>query len=152
MTPRALNWRGALNFRHEATLPASPSDVFSLLADVGSWPRWFPGMKSARWTSEKTACVGARREVVLGSIAFEEEFLAWDVGQRFAFTMLSSNRPLVSSMIEEISLEETAEGTRCVYAVTGEVTLALRPTRAIVRRAMDPTFAAGLGGLFAHFS
>jgi uncharacterized protein YndB with AHSA1/START domain len=43
-------------------IPASPAEVFAVIADFEQGPRWQPNMRSARWTSPPPAGVGATFE------------------------------------------------------------------------------------------
>lgn len=47
-------------FRTRWWLPADPSAVFAMLADLVDYPRWWPDVRSVRWLDGDTAEVRAR--------------------------------------------------------------------------------------------
>jgi len=124
-----------------ARFDASPDAVFAQLADPRRWLEWFPLMYRAEWTSQKTNAVGAEREVALRVFGkYRERFLAWEPGERFAFTMLASTSPLVSRMAEDWRLQREGRGTRLEWTVGGY------PTR--IGKLGAPALRIVLGRLF----
>lgn len=104
--------------RQTARLDASPDGLFAQLIDPQSWTRWFPLMYRAAWTSPETAGVGAEREVALRVFGgYRERMLAWDPGERFAFTMTASTSPLVRRMAEDYRLHREGSGVRLEWTV-----------------------------------
>lgn len=85
-------------------LSADPTRVFGVLADAESWPRWFPGLRAARWTSPDPYDVGATRQVTLGPLKVDEEFIVWEPGERFAFTFTETNLPGTRAGVELVEL------------------------------------------------
>jgi uncharacterized protein YndB with AHSA1/START domain len=125
MRPMTFADIDAAPFRFSAsgTVPCTPEELFEELGDPSRWTRWFPMMRSARWTSADTERAGAEREVfVLGFGRFRERILAWDPGARFAFTMLASTSPLAHEMGEDWRVSPAPGGARL------EWTLAAVPT------------------------
>ena len=105
-----------------AHIKASPDAVFAALAEPASWPRWFPLMTRAAWVAPTTnGSVGAERDVALRVLGrFRERMIAWQPGQRYAFTMVQSSSPFASKMAEDYQLQAVAGGTelRWTFAVT----------------------------------
>lgn len=103
------------------TIAASPDRIFAALADAGSWARWFPGLREARWTSPRPYGVGSSREVRVGPLTVAEEFIAWEPGQRFAFTFVSTNLPGTRAGVELVELIDLGDGrTRVAYTMAIE--------------------------------
>jgi uncharacterized protein YndB with AHSA1/START domain len=136
-------WR----FESVVELAAPPERVFALFADGDSWPRWFPGMRHVEWTSPEPRGVGATRTVTLGA-TFDEQFLAWDPGRRFAFRFTAVSRPLLRAGVEDYRLEPLAGGrTRFTYAVGLEPSWLVWLFGFVTRPMFARTFADGAAGL-----
>lgn len=122
-----------------AWFDASPDALFAQLADPSAWPAWFPTMYRAEWISTQTAGVGAEREVALRVFGkYREKMIAWQPGERFAFTMTGSTSPLVSRMGEDWRLSREGSGVRLDWVVGGYPTplgkVGARPLRAVLGR------------------
>jgi hypothetical protein len=129
-------------------LPGTPDRVFAELADPERWLGWFPLMRKAAWTSAKTACVGAERAVGLRLLGrFEERFLAWEPGARFAFTMTASTSPLARRMAEDWRLSSTAGGTRIEWIVAAHPSTLGRAGTPALRLVMRRLFTQGMSNL-----
>jgi len=115
-----------LRISESATIAAPPLRVFAAFADVSSWPKWFPLMHSARWVSDEIERVGAEREVKLYGLGnYVERFLAWEPGERFAFTMTESSSPLAAALGEDFRMSPVRDGaaTRLAWTLAAEPTL-----------------------------
>jgi uncharacterized protein YndB with AHSA1/START domain len=132
-------------------LPDPPERVFTVLADAPGWADWFPGMRTARWTSPGPHGVGSTREVTVGPVRVDEEFLVWEPGERFAFTFLASNLPLARAGVELLELTAVPGGrTRVSYTFAVEPTGLPAPLAAVAAPAVRRTVAQGLAGLARH--
>jgi hypothetical protein len=91
-------------------LRATPDAVF---AELGDPSLWFALLRRSVWKTGATSGVGAQREVdVYGFGSFRERMLAWDPGQRVAFTMTGTTSPLVARMAEDMVIEPLEDGVR----------------------------------------
>ncbi len=136
LSMRPLEWgpTAPQHFHNEAILDASPDRVFAILADTASWPQWFPKVKYAKWLTEP-ARVGAHREVAVDLLAVREEFLAWDPGRRFAFTIYAETLPFSHSLVEDYQLEPASGGrTHLVWELHFDVRWFVRPFVGPLRR------------------
>ena len=137
MTPLALEEFGEQPFKFTATakLDADPLAVFAELADPSLW---FPLMRRSVWKTAATSGVGAEREVDIRTFGkFRERMLAWDTGERVAFTMVGTTSPLVDRMGEIWQLSREDIGTRIDWVVAAQPSrvgrLAAPALRAILR-------------------
>jgi hypothetical protein len=101
-----------MRFRNTAQLDAKPADVFAIFEDADSWPRWFRGMHSVVWTSERPYRVGSTRTVSLTLLTIEEYFFRWEQDRRFSFYLTGHSAPLVHALAEDYVLKATAPGAR----------------------------------------
>jgi hypothetical protein len=127
-----------------ARFDASPDAVFAQLADPRLWLEWFPLMYRAEWTSQKTGAVGAEREVALRVFGkYRERFLAWEPGERFAFTMTGSTSPLVARMAEDWRIAREHGGVRLEWTVGGYPTTIGRVATPALRIVLSRLFSGG---------
>ena len=77
--------------------------AYAVFAELSDPSLWYPLMRRSRWMTGATSGVGAEREVdVIGFGRFRERMLAWDPGERVAFTMIRSTSPLFVQLGEDI--------------------------------------------------
>ena len=140
MTPLALDDFEQQPFRFTATakLDADPLAVFAELSDMSLW---FPLMRRSVWKTAATSGVGAEREVEVRTFGkFRERMLAWDKGERIAFTMIGTTSPLVDAMAEDWRVSREDIYTRLDWTVVA------RPSR--IGRTITPALRAILRLMF----
>jgi polyketide cyclase/dehydrase/lipid transport protein len=104
------------------TIVRAPRDaVFATLADASGWPRWFPNVRAAAYTSPPPHGVGTIREADVRGTRWVEEMIAWDVGTRWAWTVVRATVPFATAQVESFALDDADGGTRVRW------TLALEP-------------------------
>ena len=91
--------------------------------------------------------VGMRRRVWVGPMVLDARFLAWARGRRFSFTMLESNLPILSAMVEDWRLAPVEGGTRVDYAVGFDLPGWIRPLKGILLWKFRPLFEKALPNL-----
>ena len=130
---------------HEtARFEASPDALFARMVDPRSWLEWFPLMYRADWVTQKTNGVGAEREVALRVFGkYRERMLAWEPGERFAFTMTASTSPLVKRMAEDWRMSREGNGVRLDWTVGGYPTTLGRAGAPALRAVLSRLFAGG---------
>ena len=126
----------------EATIPASPAAVFDALADAPGWTAWFPLLHRAAWLRGDGG-VGAERTVALRLLGrFDERMIAWDPGQRLAFTMVAATSPFVRQMAEDYRLTAVGDATRIDWIMAATPTALGRVSRPALERIGVRMFAA----------
>jgi hypothetical protein len=140
-----------MRFKTEIELAARPADVFAIFEDGDSWPRWFCGIRTVVWTSNKPYSVGTTRTVWLTGVTIDELFFRWEPDRRFSFYLTGHSMPLFHAFAEDYLLEELAPGvTRFIYSVAIEPALALRIGGPVARRYFDSMFANACKGLQSY--
>lgn len=81
-------------------------EVWDTLLDYPGWTSWFSSLKRCEPTSEPATGVGSTRQVVIsGGATFDEEFIAWDEPEVWAFTG-TAGPPFFRSLVERVTLKE----------------------------------------------
>ena len=89
-----------------AVVAAPRAEVWAVICDHERWPEWFASLTAARATSVPPSGVGSTREVKLsGGFTFQEEFIAWDEPEVWAFTGTEGPAPF-QSLVERVTLVE----------------------------------------------
>lgn len=148
MTPRPLEWNDTAPVRIVRTrrIAATPDLVWKHIADHESWTEWFDSLKEVV-PGDPAEGVGGTRRVVAGPLTVDEEFLAWEPGERFAFTVVSSSGPGMRSMNEDVRLTPAGDS-----ATTVTYTMALDPvagkvTGPLLKRALGKALEDALAKL-----
>lgn len=141
--------RAPLRAEGTAVVDGTPAEVWAVLTDDESWPRWFDGVRSCRPTSEPAGGVGATRQVVIrGGTRFDERFIAWDEGRLWAFTGVAVRPGLFRALVESCTIEPLDEGrTRVTYRMGAEPAPWARPLVPALRRGFTRGLAGGMQGL-----
>ncbi len=113
-------------------LAITPEQLFEVLADATSWPRWASVITNVTWTSPEPRGVGTTRTVHMrGGITGDEEFLAWEPFTRMAFRFNESSTSSVAAFAEDYRVVPTPNGCHLTWIM-----------------AMKPNGLAGRLGLF----
>lgn len=151
-TPKPLEWmhRAPVRAVRTRTVPATPDEVFAVLADHEGWADWFSQITDVDVLGPAEG-VGARRRVHIGSTAVDEEFLAWEPGRRFAFTVTHANRPGVRSLNEDIRLVPVgADSTTVAYTMALDPVGPGRLLAPVLSRVLGRVLDQALEGLAAR--
>ncbi len=139
--------RALVRLAFSRLVSAPPERVFDVLADHEAWTRWFVDFKKASVTSEVREGVGTKRRVWVGPMVLDERFIAWERGKRFSFTMLQSNLPILSAMVEDWQLTPVEGGTRVDYKVGFDLPAWVKPLRGVLLWKFRPLFEKALPNL-----
>jgi carbon monoxide dehydrogenase subunit G len=134
----------------EATLSHEPAAVFAALTDAAAWPRWFPGVRAARYSTPPPHGVGTIREAAVRGTHWVEEMIAWDDPSRWAWTVTAASVPFAVAQVESFDLRPTAGGTRVRWTIALEPRLLARLGRPWMRRTTASLFASAMRNLDAR--
>ncbi|MFN8017425.1 MAG: SRPBCC family protein [Acidimicrobiales bacterium] len=107
-------------------IDGSAAEVWAVIVDHGSWPRWFTDVKACEATSDPPAGVGSTRRVTLArGAAVDELFIAWDEPELWAFTAVEAP-PAFSALVERVTLRQLGpQLTEVTYR------MAIRPSKGL---------------------
>lgn len=130
-----------MRFVHVGEIPACAADVFALLKDPDSWPRWFDGIKRVQVTTPPPYGQGLERTVWLDALTVYEHFFRWEEGRRFSFYFKAHSVPLARRFAEDYLVEDIAPGRcRFTYTVALEPSLLFKLGGPIGRIMLDRMF------------
>jgi Polyketide cyclase / dehydrase and lipid transport len=147
--------RAPLVVSNAVPVPASPVQVFAVLADIGNWHTWCTGVTETEIVGPLTTGVGAKRSVKAGGIRFEEVFVNWEEGERVTFSGLTASAPGFRSLVEDWSVSpDPADSSKSVLTQTMGVALggALRPVSGVLRWYLQRATRRGALGMAKHFA
>ncbi len=118
LVPRSTEWMETAPVRvsESRTIEADAHAIFAVLADHEGWPDWFDGLTKVEVTGAATGVGATRRVRVKGLGSLDEEFIAWEPGRAFGFTVVAMDRPVFSSLTELVTLEPEGDAVRVTYA------------------------------------
>ena len=129
MTPRPPEWTATAPVKVSASreMRATPDQVFAALADHETWPEWFDALSKVERLGDQAEGVGSRRRVHIGGRAvIDEEFIVWEPGRAWGFTVYDSSPRVLKSLNELVTIQQTgADRVRVTYL------MAIEPTRAV---------------------
>lgn len=107
-------------FRFVSTvdLAITGAQLFEVLADAESWPRWATVITKVVWTSPKPHGVGTTRTVTMrGNIVGDEEFIAWEPHSHMAFRFNRSTSPTIAAFAEDYRVVPTTAGCTLTWVM-----------------------------------
>ncbi|MEB3984130.1 SRPBCC family protein [Mycobacterium sp. 663a-19] len=105
-------------FRNSVDLAITPEQLFEVLADAESWPRWAPVITKVTWTSPEPRGVGTTRIVEMrGGIVGDEEFIAWEPFTHMAFRFNECSTRSVAAFAEDYRVEAIPGGCRLTWTM-----------------------------------
>jgi len=134
----------------EAAVRSEPTAVFAALIDAAAWPRWFPGVRAAWYSTPPPHGVGTIREANVGGTHWVEKMIAWDDPSRWAWTVTAASVPFAVAQVESFELQPAAGGTRVCWTIGLEPRLLARLGRPFMRRTSASLFARAMRNLDAH--
>lgn len=154
MTHRTLDWidHAPVTVTEERRIGVSVERVWQAIADHEGWADWFGAITRIERVGSGEGVGGGRRVFLRGGIKAEEEFLAWEPGERFAFVLMSSSMPGMKSMVEDVQLLPDGGGATIVRYTQAVEPAAPRVMGPILRTALSKGIQSGLAGLEKHLT
>lgn len=110
--------KGRYLFQNSVELAITPEQLFEVLADAESWPRWASVITKVTWTSPEPRGVGTTRVVEMrGGIVGNEEFLAWEPFTHMAFRFNECSTRSVAAFAEDYRVEVIPGGCRLTWTM-----------------------------------
>jgi polyketide cyclase/dehydrase/lipid transport protein len=107
--------------RNSVDLAITPEQLFEVLADAESWPRWAPVITKVTWTSPEPRGVGTTRTVKMRGIVGDEEFIAWEPFTHMAFRFNECSTRYTAAFAEDYRVQAIPGGCRLTW------TMAMKP-------------------------
>jgi len=134
----------------EASLPAGRVAVFDALADAGGWPRWFPNVRAASYTTPPPHGVGTIREARVGGTRWVEEMIAWERGICWGWTVTGASVPFAAAQVETFALADAPGGTRVRWTIAMEPRLLAILARPFTAHTIPRLFARAMENLTTY--
>ncbi|SOJ54732.1 hypothetical protein MSIMFB_02225 [Mycobacterium simulans] len=128
-------------FRNSVDLAITPEQLFEVLADAESWPRWAKVITKVTWTSPEPYGAGTTRTVEMrGGIVGDEEFLTWEPFTHVAFRFNKCSTRAVAAFAEDYRVEVIPGGCRLTWTMAqqpaGPSRLAMRVFAPVINLAL----------------
>lgn len=151
LTRQTLDWidRAPVRVTRTRRIAVTADRVWDALADHERWPEWFTTITSVEVLGSGEG-IGGRRRVRIRSLAVEEEFLAWEPGRRFAFTVTHASVGGIRSMVEDLQLTPAGDTATTVSYTQAVEPVAARIIAPLLRRSLGRALDGGLASLAAH--
>lgn len=105
-------------YRNSVDLAITPEQLFEVLADAESWPRWASVITKVTWTSPEPRGVGTTRVVEMrGGLVGNEEYLAWEPFSHMAFRFNECSTQAVAAFAEDYRIEAVPGGCRLTWTM-----------------------------------
>ncbi|MEQ6899601.1 SRPBCC family protein [Nocardioides sp. YIM 152588] len=138
-------------YANSVDLAITPAQLWEVLADADSWPRWANVITDVEWTTPEPRGVGTMRTVTMrGRMIGAEEFLAWDEHARMAFRFNEASSRMVTAFAENYDIVPTPEGCRVTWTLALDVRGPSRWTMPLAAPLMNRTFQRFLRNLRAY--
>ena len=94
--------------------------------------------------------VGTRRLATIPGGKIEELIIAWDPGQRFAFTATVVSPGIVRALLDDCRIERARSGARVTYTIYLDPVAPLRPIMKLMKGLIGKQLDTGMRALTAR--
>ncbi|MGA9277703.1 SRPBCC family protein [Ilumatobacter sp.] len=134
-----------------AVVPASPGDVWAVLAEFGDISRWATNVDHSCLLSEQTEGIGTTRRIQTSRATVVETVEAWEPASSVAYRITGLPR-VVRSVTNTWRLVD--DGAQTTVSLTTEVDAGPRPPQQLIAKAVGKRLASAsdqmLDGLTRH--
>ncbi|MEZ5166118.1 MAG: SRPBCC family protein [Acidimicrobiales bacterium] len=156
LTPQPPGWIHSAPVQLHASrdIEATADEVFAALADHESWPEWFDAIKSVERFGEPAEGIGSHRRVFINDrVSVDEEFIVWEPGKEWGFTILSASVRGLKSMNELVTIQELGAGrVRVTYKMGIAPGVALAPIVRLAKGQLRKNLGRALDNLGPHIA
>ena len=144
--------RAPVVYMTNGTATAARARVFQAFATPTSWPRWFPNVQQASYTSAGPTGpgVGTIREAQVGGTHWVEEMIAWDDARRLAWTVTRTSVPFAHAQVECFEFADAPGATAVRWTLGLEPRCLAKLGAPFAARLIDRLFQRALQNLDAH--
>jgi len=98
---------------------ATPDQVFAALCDHEAWPEWFSSIQKVERLGDQREGVGSRRRVTVNKrFVIDEEFIVWEPGKAWGFTVYEASTGAFRTLNELVQIQAIADDrTRVTYTM-----------------------------------
>ena len=140
-----------IRFRNTVDLAITPEQLFEVLGDAESWPRWATVITKVTWTSPEPRGVGTTRTVDMrGGIVGKEEFLAWEPFTHMAFRFNECSTRAVAAFAEDYRVEVIPGGCRLTWTMAQKPAGGARLAMFVVRPLLNLALRRFLSNLRSY--
>jgi hypothetical protein len=139
--------RAPKRFDFEASVAASPEDVFAAISgDPASWT-WFPGLSGGSYEGPGPYGVGSKRTIRMGPTTYCETILVWDAPSRWVFRVDATTAPIARAIVEDWRVEPAPGGSIARWSLTMEPTPLFRVLSPLAPLVMGRLFRRAMRNL-----
>jgi carbon monoxide dehydrogenase subunit G len=130
-------------------IAATADEVFAALADHESWPEWFSSIDRVERLGDLRDGIGSHRRVHINKrVTVAEEFVVWEPGKAWGFTIVSSSIGGLRSMNELVTIQEIGpDRVRVTYKMGIAPKPYLAPVVRLARRGLEKNLGRALENL-----
>lgn len=153
MTRRPPEWTQTAPVKASATreIAATAAEVFAALADHETWPEWFTSITRVERFGDLTEGIGSNRSVFIGKARIDEEFIVWDEGKEWGFTVIAASIGLLRSLNELVTIQDIGpDRVRVTYLMAIDPKPWAKPLVRVARRQLKKNLAEALDNLGPH--
>ncbi|MEM6629083.1 MAG: SRPBCC family protein [Bacteroidota bacterium] len=130
-------------------LPYSPKEFWEILIDNEGWTQWFEGMTYCQSLDSVKGGVGSKRAVHLDNMKVVEEFIVWEPEQKWGFTAIEMNIPVLNSLVELIEIQKEVGYSSVTWRVGAQLKWWASPAKGKLYKDLDKAFEVSIGRLKA---
>ena len=156
LTPRPPEWTDTAPIKVSASreIAASAKEVFDALADHETWPEWFGALTKVERFGDLHDGIGSNRRVFIGRVQVDEEFIVWEPGKAWGFTVIGGTMPpLLESMNELVTIQEIGvDRVRVTYLMAIEPKAWSKPLVRVAAGRLRKNLGEALDNLGPHIA